>query len=270
VQVKNRMTFQEFAIQLDAVSVSGTYGLTNDWDANVLVPILRTSLSVDAKTQNFTHYLDTDTTVPDPAFPIGLHDSATGVGDVLLRTKYRVLRGGAFDLATGFVLRLPTGSEGDFHGLGDWTVEPLMVLSRSFGQQDVHASVGMDVNAGKIERSRVRYGLGVTLEPVDTIALLIDFIGSSGVAADDFTQNGSAVPLSTFDGPFQTKTAVAAANGSVHFTSSVPRTDIVDVAVGLKFNLFGRLVGFAEGIIPLNGDGLRADVVPTGGIEYTF
>src|SRR5262249_54760449 len=98
----------------------------------------------------------------------------------------------------------------------------------------------------------------------------IDLIGSSGVANDDFTQEGIAPPGSTFAGPFQTETATAGPAGVVHFSSSVPRTDVVDVAVGIKINLVGRLVGFVSGIIPLTHDGLRADIVPAGGLEYTF
>jgi len=56
----------------------------------------------------------------------------------------------------------------------------------------------------------------------------------------------------------------------VHFDSSIPRTDVVNLAVGLKASLTGYAVAFAGALVPLTSDGLRADVVPTGGVEYTF
>jgi hypothetical protein len=50
----------------------------------------------------------------------------------------------------------------------------------------------------------------------------------------------------------------------------VDRTDVVDIAPGLKFRLPGGFTGFASAIIPLTSDGIRANVVPTGGISYGF
>jgi hypothetical protein len=91
-----------------------TYGLTPDLDVNVTVPLLRTSLDATARTQ-----------VPDPrlpqfALPPGspnaqrgsrsAADEAVGVGDVLLRAKYVLLRRPYADLAAGLGLSLPSGS----------------------------------------------------------------------------------------------------------------------------------------------------------------
>ena len=50
----------------------------------------------------------------------------------------------------------------------------------------------------------------------------------------------------------------------------VPRSDVVDLAVGLKVNPFGPVVGFASAIVPVVADGLRAEVIPTVGMEMTF
>src|SRR5262245_11237241 len=50
VRVENRFTFDDFAIRLNGVSVSATYGLTDAWDVNLLVPLLHTQLDVRATT----------------------------------------------------------------------------------------------------------------------------------------------------------------------------------------------------------------------------
>ena len=274
VRVENRFTFDEFAIRLHGVSLSGTYGITDVWDVNALLPLLRTELDVRATTQNFTRDIEDGNVVVDPARPVSLHDDAFGVGDLLLRTKYALGRRLEVDTAVGFVLRIPTGNEENFQGLGDWTVMPQLVLSRGIGRHDVHASLGMQVNTDDLERSRARYGIGATVQPLDDLAFLVDLIGSSGVADDEFSQRGVALGRSRFDGPFQRETAVARGPtdtlSPVHFSSAVPRTDIVDLAVGMKADLAYRVTVFVSAIVPLTPDGLRADVIPAAGVDYTF
>jgi hypothetical protein len=46
--------------------------------------------------------------------------------------------------------------------------------------------------------------------------------------------------------------------------------NIVDFAPGMKLNLWGSALLFFAVQIPVNDDGLRADVVPVGGLEYIF
>jgi hypothetical protein len=52
--------------------------------------------------------------------------------------------------------------------------------------------------------------------------------------------------------------------------STIPRTDVVELAVGLKFSLVGGAVAYLSAIVPLTHQGLQASVIPTGGLEYTF
>jgi len=54
------------------------------------------------------------------------------------------------------------------------------------------------------------------------------------------------------------------------FSKSLPRTDIVDAAVGVKARLLRSGVGFVSVVVPVTSDGIRADAVPVGGIEVTF
>ena len=269
LRVVNHFDFQDFAIHLDDVSLSGTFGLTSDWDVNVLLPLVRTELDTRARSQNFTVYPG-QRPLPDRPTTLSLEADAFGVGDLLLRTKYRLASTWLVDVASAFVLRVPTGNEGNFQGLGDWTVTPLLVLSRGFGPFEVRANLGMELNADQVSRSRARYGIGATGQVTDWLAGFFDLVGNSGLTTYGFTETGVAPPGSRFRGPFQTTPATAAANGAVQVTSTVPRTDIVDLAMGLKFRIVGRATGFVSAIVPINSDGLRAAVLPAGGIEYLF
>jgi hypothetical protein len=51
---------------------------------------------------------------------------------------------------------------------------------------------------------------------------------------------------------------------------AVPRGDNLNVVPGLKFSIGERVVAFAEAIVPVNTDGLRANVLPTAGVEIAF
>ncbi|MGH8580127.1 MAG: hypothetical protein ACREVK_08410 [Gammaproteobacteria bacterium] len=48
------------------------------------------------------------------------------------------------------------------------------------------------------------------------------------------------------------------------------RTDIVDLALGMKVNFAPSTVGFLSFFIPLNDEGLRAEVIPATGLEVSF
>ena len=53
-------------------------------------------------------------------------------------------------------------------------------------------------------------------------------------------------------------------------TAFVPRSDVVDFAFGMKANPVGTLVGYVTAIVPITHDGLRAEVIPSAGVEWTF
>jgi hypothetical protein len=51
---------------------------------------------------------------------------------------------------------------------------------------------------------------------------------------------------------------------------TIKRNDVLDLAVGGKVSVAPQAILFATVILPMNNDGLRADVVPTVGFEATF
>ncbi len=67
-------------------------------------------------------------------------DNHLGVGDLLLRSKYRLDTIAGFGTAAGLNFSFPTGSQDNFQGFGDFTLEPYFVTARDFGPVNVHAS----------------------------------------------------------------------------------------------------------------------------------
>ena len=236
--------FDEFDLESHVLSLYATYGITDRWDVNVLLPIVFTSLDVSARAVLNNEFSTPAFGVPFHLFPDGtnvdtrhIDDDSTGVGDLLLRTKYHFLSSNGFNLASGLALRIPTGDEDDFQGLDDVVLTPYLALSQEWGRFDFHFQAGFDVNADDTERSRARYGIGVTTQLIERLAFLIDVIGSSNLTEQDISVT---VPVISGDN----------LAGSRTITQGL-RTDIVDLSIGFKAAFTQSVVGFASVFIPL-------------------
>ena len=271
------LTFDKFSLRSHVMSFFATYGITDRWDVNLLLPVVYTVFKVKAH----AHINNIGSAGLIPNFPDGIHffdpsgrvddfstidDDKTGVGDMQLRTKYHLFEHGKFNVGAGLALRLPTGSEGNFQGLGDTTLTPFLALSQEYDRFDFHASGGIQINTDDTDRSLIRYGGGVTVKIIEQIALLVDVIGSSSLQT---VQLSRTVKDSITEGEFPNITiteVTRTATRNFH-------TDQVDLNVGFKTSPFGTersVVGFATVFVPLNDDGLRSDAIPAVGLQVGF
>jgi hypothetical protein len=276
------ISFQEFQLRSHVVTLSGTYGIKDNWDVNVLLPIFTTSLDVTATAQINDVAFDPDG--PGPLnFPNGVHnfnvennpfctdptnckrqsysvsDEQSGVGDLQLRTKYHFLSGAdGFNLAGGLNLRIPTGDEENFQGVDAVVLTPYVAMAREFGAFDLHGVLGIDTYTDDLDRSRARYAVGAAYQVLDNLNFIVDLVGTS-----QLTSNTISVSVPQFVG-FETTPS------SFKTETQELRTDIVDLAIGMKFNPYRDVVTFANVFVPLNDDGLRADVVPSAGVQVSF
>ena len=255
---------RDFSLQSHVFSFFATYGITDRWDVNLVMPLVYTKLELDGRAG---YVVGDQTVVRDVSLSDFYDDDAFGQGDLQLRTKYRFVEGGAVDVAGAFALRLPTGDEDEFHGLGDVMLTPALVLSKMLGPHQVHTQVGVEVNADDLERSRARYGLGGELQVNEMLALTVEIMGSSSFVDDEFdvSTRGSIVPPIGLTGSRFVKRV-----GTDSITARVPRSDVVDGAVGFKINIAGNAVGYLGAIVPITEDSLRADFLPVGGFEVSF
>jgi len=198
-------------------------------------------------------------------------EGSFGVGDLLFRTKYRLGSLDDFGFAAGLVLGMPTGNLEDFRGVGDVTIEPLLVVARDFGRNNVHMNLGTEIDASYLERSQARYALGVALQPLDWLAVLVDVLGTSDLKRETFTQAVGPVDpgLSFASASFVTNVA-AGSDRQIVASYAFPRFDMVNIAAGFEFALFDQVAAYVSAIVPLTHQGLQAPVIPTGGVAYNF
>lgn len=229
---------RKLELRSQIVSVSGTYGVTDRLDVNLLVPIFITTLQLNGASVLLVAGADPFTN------QFVARETAVGPGDLLLRAKYRFADWLGLQLASLLTLRLPTGDTADFQGIGDVTVAPILVAQRRLGPHLVQANLGIELNAGDVARSRLRYAVGASVRLIGRMSLLLQVVGSSGFADDDFSE------------------------GNV--SGTVPRTDIVDGGGGLEIALTPSVFAYLGALVPLTNDGLRAPVVPGGLISMRF
>lgn len=234
----------DLGIEAQIVSASVTWGVMERLDLNLFVPLVRTSARAQLA---FTALPPVQLPPPPPSSALEVDE---GIGDILLRAKYLLDRTAYVDLASGAVLRLPTGDTESFHGTGDTELGASLYLSKVFADRlEPHLNAGFEVDLENPDRSRVRYGIGVDASPWIAAAaatLVVGVLGRSDLAQ-----------------PEQIDRPVFA---------QVKRTDTVDLSTGLKLALTSarRATAFVNSIVPLNDQGLRSAVIITAGVEYVF
>ncbi len=99
--------------------VLGNYGVSDRIDVGVVIPFVRLS----PQGERFDTYRG-------QAFVQATGSaSASGLGDIVARIKYNMLREGASGLALGAETRLPTGDEENLLGAGEISFTPRMIGS---------------------------------------------------------------------------------------------------------------------------------------------
>lgn len=258
----NRLVYS-IGIQNYITAFSFTYGILDDLDVNLLVPIIATTLKVGVRSQQLQRADPGSPFVPEvgPLRAGRESESATGVGDVLLRFKYQLPRLERLRSAAALQLRLPSGDEDDFQGTGDFEVSPFLHASTILWDRvEPHVNAGIDLRAEDVERSQARYGIGVDVDVTRRIGLALAFLGRSefeGSADSDETNFLHLTEAGVQQRPLL----------GIDFD----RKDFFDVSFGVRGVVFGNVMVFANVIRRLNDDGLRNDtVIPAVGVEGTF
>jgi hypothetical protein len=232
--------------------------LNNRFDVGLAVPYVR--LRVDGR-----HVMDIE--------QVRGTGEASGIGDIALRSKLRLIEreGGGF--AVGLDLRLPTGDKEALLGAGVTRALFSGIWSGTIGPFAPHASggfeywsdpfvirnplVGTNVAAG---RHGVVYEAGLEWAPSSRVTLNGEVLGR-------WTRNGARLDYVPLDvrrpNPFDIQSAVVAAASP----AGLQRTSL---AAGVKWNAFGSALFTASVLIPIRDAGLVDRFTPVFGIDWGF
>ena len=234
----------------DIFALIATYGLTAEWDVGFVVPVTHIRLIAKAHAAIFDQFGNPGGTKNGdiPIHRFGPNSSQpdasgggdeTGLGDIVLRTKYNFLRHYDDlipDMAFLVELKLPTGDEERLLGTGGTNVTGLLVASRTYARWFTpHVNLGYEIDTKDTRQNAIRYALGFDARLLPELTLAAGIIGR-------------AKPDGSGTGDY-----------------------ITDLSLGVKWNPIKSLILRTNFQIPLDkNSGLRADFIPTVGIEYLF
>jgi hypothetical protein len=198
---------------------------------------------------------------------------ASGIGDIALRSKLRLVEQPGGGVALGLDLRLPTGDKEALLGAGVTRALVSGIWSTTVGPFAPHASggfeywsdpfvirnplAGTNVPAG---RHAVAYEAGVELALSNRVTVNGEVLGR-------WIRNGARLDYVPLDvrqpNPFDIESAVIA----IAFPGGLHRTSI---AAGLKWNAFGSALLTTSVLIPVRDAGLVDRLTPFIGIDWGF
>jgi hypothetical protein len=279
-----------------------TYGITNRFDVSAAIPIVNVSMDVSSQAGivqntiaasrfvlpgNAFHQFNPAivsgcTTSPCMAGNFTDSLSKTGIGDVLLRGKYEVLKGEKTGIALGVDVRTPTGDAENLLGSGAAGVKPFGVISYS-ARISPHAEIGYEWNGDSILAAnfvgpqatnikaslpnRFVYTVGADASINRRLTASFDILGerlfnSPRLVSSPFTDFGSC----------NTPTCAVYTPGTAHPDVNVVSSDFneTNASFGLKFRAVGKLILTGNILVALDDGGLRSHVVPLVGVSYSF
>jgi Putative MetA-pathway of phenol degradation len=279
----------------ETVAFFTNYGVTDRFDIGVAIPITHVSLDAEVnatilrlssgdspQVHTFTQgQNDSDQTFPDQG-------SATGIGDVVLRTKYNFLQSGATGLSLGVDVRLPTGDENDLLGIGTTQGKFFLIMSSNNNRLSPHVNVGFTLSGkgetpAQIEQLGLRgashefnYAGGVEVVAHPKVTIIGDLLGRTLIDAGKIELETKTFPFRPGAGanaavPLQTSSTNPHTGGP--YEQLALRSGALSLllgAAGVKFNAATNLLLQANVLFPLNDAGLQDHLTVAFGFDYAF
>jgi len=278
----NESDLVDFDLDLNAnasiFALLATIGVTKNLDVGLAIPFVRISLrgNTTATVESFTfarndsasHHFGDDTRNPVLFTSTNYDESATGLGDIGLRLKYRFFRAAEVEMAALLDLRLPTGDEKDFLGTGKTNARFTWIMSKKIGDFSPHLNLGYERRAGSLDSDEFEFTAGFDQKIASGVSFAAEFLGEFDV------NRGEAIKLfpgttEIIDMPRSSQSR----NVRQVDLSNVPDRNYdhtLNGSFGFRIAPSERLLLLGNILVPLNDGGLRSNVVPTLGVSVNF
>lgn len=254
-----------------------TYGITDRLDVGLVVPFV--TIDMQATVQARVMRLATAENPNIHQFEGGAVEEtftdgsrAQGLGDILLRGKFRFLDAAGGGLAAATDIRLPTGDSEQLLGTGGAQVKIALIGSMEEGAFSPHVNLGYTFSGGggtdplsvtPNVPDEFSYAAGFDTALHQRVTLSVDILGRNLRDLGRLVPTGRQFPFVTQGGSFGTATFE-------EFTRRPGNLNLLVGAVGVRFNPRGNLLIGAEVLLPMSDNGLRDNLTPVIGIDYSF
>ena len=234
----------KLSLKTTTFNILGNVGLTDRIDVGVAVPV--ESLTLEGSRLNVyrgSQFLQATAT-----------SEATGIGDIAIRGKVRLLGDRGSGLAVLEEVRLPTGSKEDLLGSGEASYRTVIVGSVEPGMFAANFNAGYTVGG---VADQLDYRLSASLAVSAHVTLIGELVGRriDGIGA-----------ISQERAPHPTIAGV----DTVRLVTTGDSTDTNSIIAGAKWNVFKSWLVNGSVAVPVSSSGLRADWSGLVGLEVTF
>lgn len=256
----------DLKLTTDTVGLFATYGVTDRLDLGIAIPIMNVQMRASLTTRIGN---TVDGVNQEPIFaPEVVSDSASGIGDIVIRGKYSLWKARGGGLALGVDWRLPTGDEEELLGIAGAQGKFYLAASSAHGKISPHFNLGLTVS-GDTEAARspetvvfdppdeIGYAGGVDFAVTPRFTVVGDIVGRTLRDTDRYDLRLVDVPTE-FGGPYR------------EWNTEEGSLKLLLGSVGVKLNPFSRSLISFNVLFPLNDRGLRDDVTLVGGFEWSF
>jgi hypothetical protein len=252
-------------LNVQVTSLYVTYGVTDRFDFGLVVPIVQANFQgeSDAEIEPFggptaAHFFAGTTDNPVLTAHRQSLGSAAGLGDVALRLKVNLRDTPNASFAFLVDGRFPTGSEEDLLGSGKFAGRAVAIFNSRIGDFSPHLNAGYLHHAGTQQNDAVLGTVGFDDRMAENVTLAADLVTELQVGDSKLHL---PAPVN-YEAPFR-RTVIP---------TNIPeiRDDIVNGSFGFKITPARNTTAVLNALFPLNRGGLRANLVYTAGIEYTF
>lgn len=267
-------------VTTDTFAAFGNYGLTDRWDVALAVPVVRVDL--EASVLATIQRIATNPNGLIHTFELGNPNAtqrtiersgeASGIGDIVLRSKYRLFGSTAGAVALAVDARLPTGNEDDLLG-GSAQTKVFVIASGGSDRFGQHVNAGYTFSSGD-DSSRLgtvslpdelNYAAGLEFVVTPRLTLLGDLVGRTLRDTGRLVLESKRFEFQPLD-PTLPRSAAT-------FDEFTPRTgnlNLLLATTGAKFNPWGDLLLSASVLFPLTDGGLRSRWMTVVGLDYAF
>jgi hypothetical protein len=254
-----------------------TYGITDRFDIGVAVPFINVNIKANplAEINSFTwvsndsanHFFGGTQTEPIlTKSPTPINDDATGVGDIAFRAKYNFVREKAIDFSAMIEYRMDTGDAENFLGAGYSSLRTVIIGSKILGNFAPHLNIAYWKKFTDLERDKFEFIVGYDQKITDWFTLVIDVLGRFDLGEqNEELKIPDDVNINWTVGNTQYTKHISLTN-----IPNYTKDNLIDAAFGFKMVLKESFLILGNVFVPLNDSGLRANVVPTIGVEFSF
>ena len=230
-------------VQSDIVTFAGNYGVTDDLDLSVAIPIVRLNISGERfDTYRGRRFLQAGASV-----------SASGLSDVVVRAKYNVLRDGGSGVAIGGEVRLPTGNEDNLLGTSGFGFQPRLMASYENGNVAISGNLGYGFRESSDE---LDYRGALAFVGGRRLTLIGEILGrrlSLGRLTEATTPHPQLAGVDT-----------------IRLTTVTTGTNRLVAVAGFKWNITDTWLFNVSVLRPLTSAGLNAGWVPAFTFDYSL